>query len=131
MKFFKLALVYGFVLWVIPFAVAMALFQVRNTERPLFESIMPVVLVICATILADRYLGQVTTHFVRDGILLGLLWLMISIAFDLLLFMWGPMQMSLATYLKDIGLTYLIYPVITIGMGYLLAQRRITAVAPP
>jgi hypothetical protein len=124
MKSLKLAALYGFILWLIPFAAAIALFAVRNNQRPLFESIMPVVLAICAVVLADLYLRQVATNFVREGILLGVIWLVISIVIDLLMFMWGPMQMGLTDYLMDIGITYLIYPAITIGMGYLLEQRQ-------
>ena len=32
--------------------------------------------------------------------------------------------MSLVDYLMDIGITYLIFPAITIGMGHLLEQRQ-------
>jgi hypothetical protein len=129
MKSFKLALIDAFLIWLVPFVVAIALFQVRNTQRPLFESIMPVVLAVCATVLADHYFRRLEGHFVREGLLLGLLWLLVSIVLDLLMFMWGPMQMSFAAYLMDIGVTYLIYPVITVGVGYLLEQRQRMAVA--
>ena len=130
MKSLKLALIYGFMLWVIPFAAAVALFQVRNNQRPLFESIMPVLLAICAVRLADLYWREVEIHFLREGILLGVIWLVISIGIDLLMFMWGPMKMSFADYMMDIGITYLIFPAITIGMGYLLEQRQTMAPAP-
>jgi len=30
----------------------------------------------------------------------------------------GPMPMSFINYLKDIGFTYLLIPVITVGFGY-------------
>jgi len=29
----------------------------------------------------------------------------------------GPMQMSLSTYMADIGVTYLIIPVVTLGLA--------------
>ncbi len=35
----------------------------------------------------------------------------------------GPMAMPFVEYMEDIGLTYLIYPVVTIGMGYALEKR--------
>jgi hypothetical protein len=54
----------------------------------------------------------------------GGLWLLISMVFDLFMFSWGPMAMSFADYMKDIGLTYLIYPIVTIGIGYLLEKRN-------
>jgi hypothetical protein len=31
----------------------------------------------------------------------------------------SPMQMSFTNYMMDIGLTYLIIPIVTIGMGYM------------
>jgi hypothetical protein len=129
MKSLKLALICGLVLWFIPFATAVALFDVRSNQRPLFESIMPVVLAICAAMLAGLYLGKVEAHFVREGILLGVIWPAVSIAIDLLMFLWGPMKMSLADYMMDIGITYLMFPAITIGMGYLLEQRQTMAPA--
>lgn len=43
---------------------------------------------------------------------------------DELLFSWGPMKMSLVDYLKDIGLTYLIMPIVTYGMSRVVPQQR-------
>ena len=57
-----------------------------------------------------------------EGVRLGAVWLAISLFIDLLHFMEGPMKMPLADYLKDIGLAYLIIPIITIGFGYLLER---------
>ena len=129
MRSLKVSFIYGFVLWAIPFIVAIALSQVRDTQRPFFESIMPVVLASCAVVLADLYFRNIESNFVREGILVGFIWLLISIVLDLLMFMWGPMKMSLADYMMDIGFTYLIYPIITVGMGYLLQQRGRVATA--
>lgn len=129
MKSLKVALVDAVFIWLVPFVVAIALLQVRNTQRPLFESIMSVVLAVCATVLANHYFRRLEGRFVREGLLLGLLWLLVSIVLDLLMFMWGPMQMSFAAYLMDIGVTYLIYPAITVGIGYLLEQRQRLAIA--
>jgi len=35
------------------------------------------------------------------------------------MFMEGPMKMSIADYMMDIGFTYLMIPVITVGIGYI------------
>ena len=40
---YRRALLYALGVWVIPFVVAIAIFPLRANERPLFESIMPVV----------------------------------------------------------------------------------------
>ena len=56
--------------------------------------------------------------------MLGILWSAISVTIDLIMFMQGPMKMSFADYVEDIGLTYLIIPAITIGFGYLIEKKR-------
>jgi hypothetical protein len=124
MKSYKLALLYGFLVWVIPFVVAILIFPLRNSERPLFESIMPVVLTIIVIISSNLYLKKIDKDFLKEGIFLGLIWFAISIAIDLLMFMQGPMKMAFVDYVKDIGITYLIIPTITIGSGYLLSKIK-------
>jgi hypothetical protein len=117
---------YGLGVWVVPFVVAIAIFPLREAERPLFESIMPVA-VGCATLLfALLYLKNVQSGFSKEFMLLGWLWFAISIAIDLLMFMQGPMQMAFSDYVKDIGVTYLLIPVITFGIGS-AAQRTAKA----
>jgi hypothetical protein len=50
--------------------------------------------------------------------------LMLSIIIDLLLFSPpSPMQMSFINYMMDIGITYLIIPVITVGFGYIIQNK--------
>ena len=123
MKFPKTALVYGFFVWLIPFIIAFSIFTIRNEDRPLFESIMPVVVTIVTVVFANFYFKKVDKNFIKEGIVIGLLWLVISIVLDLILFMEGPMKMSFVDYIKDIGLTYLIIPTIIIGFCYFIKNR--------
>lgn len=125
MKSIRKALLFGLAVWVIPFVVAILIFPLRANERPLFESIMPVVVTVSVVLFANFYFKQVEVDFIREGILLGVIWLLISIAIDMLMFSSGPMKMSFIDYMKDIGLTYLIMPTITIGFAYQI-QRRLT-----
>ncbi len=120
MRSFKWALIFGLIVWAIPFVVAMFVFPLRASDRPFFESIMPVAVVVAAVICGVLYFRKVEAHFVREGILLGLIFLGVSLAIDLLMFSRGPMAMPLPDYVKDIGFTYLMIPAITLGMGYLL-----------
>jgi len=61
-----------------------------------------------------------------EGIILGLVWFPINVALDLLMFMpEGPMRMTVADYMKDIGLTYLIIPAMTIGFGHLSEKGQV------
>jgi hypothetical protein len=117
-------LLLGFLVWLIPFVVAFLIFPIRNSDRPLFESIMPVVISVCVVLFSALYFTGAKTGYLRDGITMGVLWLAISLAIDLLLFMWGPMKMDFVDYIKDIGLTYLMIPTITIGAGYLIEKKN-------
>ena len=118
-KNLKLALAYGFLVWLIPFAVAFAIFPLHGSDRIFFESIMPVVGVFSVVIFAVLYGKQVKGIVLEEWVRLGILWFAISVAIDLLMFSWGPMKMSLVDYSKDIGFTYLAIPIITAGFGYL------------
>ncbi len=119
------AFLFGFLIWLIAFVVAFAIFQIRETSRPLFESIMPVVLAASTVVFAIRYFKSVSTRFAREGLLLGLVWMATNIIIDLpLMLSPSPMQMSLSEYVADIGLTYLLIPVITTGIGLVRAQGQ-------
>jgi len=123
------ALILGVLVWFVPFLVAFLIFPLRESSRPLFESIMPVALAAIVVVLAGWYFGRGTQASLREGLLLGVLWLGISVVIDApLMLLGGPMQMTIGEYLDDIGVTYLMIPVITSGMAAALA--RASKVAP-
>ena len=117
------AILFGVLIWFVAFLAAMVIFPLREASRPLFESIMPVVLAAATVLFAHRYFRRVHGGFRREGLLLGLVWLATNVAIDLpLMLMPSPMQMTLGEYLGDIGLTYLMFPIITTGIGFAVAQ---------
>jgi hypothetical protein len=119
------ALLFGFFIWLIPFVVAFLIFPLRESSRPLFESIMPVAVTAAVVWFGVLYFKGVKQDFVREGLMIGLLWLAISLIIDLpLMLSGGPMQMTLAEYVADIGVTYLLIPVVTVGLGAVIAGAR-------
>ncbi len=117
-------ILYGFLVWLIPFGVSFIIFPLKTSIRPLFESIMPLILSIGVITLAYHYLKNLNADFIRNGLLIGILWYIINIAIDLFMFMpASPMQMSFLNYMMDIGLTYVIIPVITLGMGFMAHNK--------
>lgn len=125
MKSYKLALLYGFLIWLIPFVVAFLIYPIRTSNRALFESIMPVVVTICVVFFSVFYFRKVKADFFKEGILLGVIWFVISLVIDLAMFMpESPMKMSFTDYMMDVGLTYLIIPAICVSFGYLLKTQR-------
>ena len=119
------AILFGFLIWLVPFVVAVVIFPLRESSRSLFESIMPVVVTTVAVTLAVRYFCQVTHDYMREGVLVGVLWLAICVLIDAPLMLFGgPMQMTLGEYMGDISLTYVIIPAITVGIGAALGSGR-------
>ncbi len=128
MAAFGRALLFGFLVWLIPFVVAFAIFPLRQSARPLFESIMPVTLTLVVVAFGLTYFKGVTRGFVREGVFLGLLWMAVSWVIDApLMLLGGPMKMSIGDYAADIGLTYLIMPIVTVALGLALARNAARA----
>jgi hypothetical protein len=78
---------------------------------------MPLVLTVVVVVGAVLYFHRVQTSFVKEGVVLGVLWLAISVLIDLPLMLSPPMNYTLVEYAADIGLTFLMMPVITVGIG--------------
>jgi hypothetical protein len=115
---------FGFLIWLIPFLVSFVIFPLRNTNRPLFESIMLVVLVLTVMIISVLYFKKIEKESLKEGLIAGVLWITLGLAIDLLLFLpASPMQMSFSDYMMDIGLTYLIILIIPIGIGALISKK--------
>lgn len=124
-KSVKKAVFYGFLVWLIVFAVSFLAFPLRDSNRPLFESIMPVALSICTVFFSILYFQHVSIPVFKEGVLLGLIWLAINIVIDVPMFLFGgPMKTTVSGYISDIGTTYLMIPVITAGFGYLPDRKR-------
>lgn len=114
----KKVILFGFLAWLVPFAAGFALFPIHESNRVLFESVMPVVVTASVVIFGYKYLKRAKNPK-NEALKLGLIWLVISLIIDLVLFLPPlPMQMGILEYVQDIGFTYLIIPLVTLGLGY-------------
>lgn len=113
-------IIYGFLVWLVPFAVSFMIYPLKTPLYPLFESILSVVIAISAVFFSYYYLKSVMGNYIMEGIIIGLVWFIICIAVDLTMFLPpSPMQMSFTNYITSIGPKYLIIPAVTIGMAYM------------
>lgn len=119
------ALGLGLLMWLLPFAVAFACFALKESWRSLFESIMALTVATVTVLLALWYFRRVEQPAARDGLVLGLLWLAISVAIDLPLMLSPPISYTPQEYAADIGVTYLMIPVITAGIAAATGKRSI------
>jgi hypothetical protein len=117
---------FAFLAWLIPFAVSVCSFSLKASHEPMFDSLMGVTLACSTVVLAVIYFKRPTANYVAQGARIGVIWMVANWLLDGLMFSGGPMKMSLAQYVQDIGLAYLAIPVITIGMGIVasVAARR-------
>ena len=115
----------GLASWLIPFVISAPFFDRTGqllVAQPLFKSIMVVVGGASGTwllVLAFRQLIVTpATAFV-----LGCYWLAINLLLDLIVLVL-LMKMPAGHYLSDIGLRYLLIPIISTGMGFVAARER-------
>lgn len=113
----KFGIIFGLLVWLIPFVVSLLIYPLKTANSPLFETIMPVVLVLVGSLFLFFYREKDTYLTPLKGLELGLIFFIISIILDLFMFTEGPMKMSFVDYMLDIGLTYLIYPILGIFFG--------------
>ena len=116
---------YGFLSWVIPFAIAF-LFYTREGKLIidvfLFKSIMIVVGSISAAILLIYYFKKLDKEYLKEGVIVGFSWLVINLLLDILVLI--PMSgMNISDYFAQIGLRYIVIPVMCIMVGVLLNEK--------
>jgi hypothetical protein len=117
---------YGFLSWLIPF-LSSFLFYTREGELTidifLFKSIMIVVGSVTAAFLLIFYFKTINADYLKEGAILGLTWFGINILLDLLVLI--PMSgMSLGDYFAQIGLRYVVIPVMCITVGAALKYNK-------
>ncbi|MGB9979076.1 hypothetical protein [Methanobacterium sp.] len=112
---------YGLLVWLIPslITVTLASFVAVN----IFEVISGVAIALTVIVFSYLYFGGITENFIKEGFLIGIIWLIISIILDIILIMLGISQLSLTGYLMYVAPLYIIIPAITIGLGLYLNQR--------
>jgi len=124
MKSIKKAFLFGFLIWLIVFVVAIIIFPIHEGNRPFFESIMPVAMSVFTSFFAYRYFRIVENNYVKEGIYLGLIFIVINWVIDAVLMLSpSPMQMTFSDYVYDIGFTYFMIPPITFGFGYAMQYQ--------
>jgi len=108
----------GLASWAIPFAASFFFFDRTGhllIDQPLFKSIMVVVGAASGAALLVYAFKRIAPS-VQSGLSLGLYWLAINLVLDLAVLV-RLMHMSATLYLADIGLRYLVIPIMSVAMG--------------
>jgi hypothetical protein len=108
----------GFMTWLVPFLASVPFFDRAGQlliSQPLFKSIMVVVGGLVGVALLAVAFRRIAAS-PASGLALGLYWLAINLVLDLIVLV-ALLKMPLVLYLYDIGLRYLLIPIIAVGMG--------------
>jgi hypothetical protein len=115
---------FGVLTWLVPFVIGFFFYTPDGKlaiDKFLFKSIMIVVSSINGAFLLVIYFKKIDESYRKVGLFVGIVWLAINWGLDLLVLL--PMaKMSLPVYFAEIGLRYLVIPVISIGMGCVADQ---------
>ena len=118
-------LLFGFLIWLIPFIISIFFFNQKGELQVnvfLFKSIMIVVGSISAAYLVVNYFKGITSQYLREGIIAGLVWLAVNWLLDIAILI--PMSgMSFSDYFIEIGIRYLSIPAFAIAVGAALEQK--------
>ncbi len=115
---------FGFISWLPIFLSSMALSPLKTAHRPLFETLMGIVLTAWTVALTIHYFADVRRSYLPEGLHLGLSFFLVNVALDLLCLMWEPLKTPFLDYATDVGLAYLSMPIITMGFAYALRRLR-------
>lgn len=127
MKSIKKNIFFGILVWIIPFVISFAFYSPSGEltiDKIFFKTIMIVIGISNGIFLIVKYFKSVENNFLKEGILLGISWLLINWVLDFVVLI--PMaDISYWTYFTEIGFRYLSFPIISIGIAYLLKHKHI------
>lgn len=116
---------YGFLAWLIPFVASFFFYSKEGLTIDifLFKTIMIIVGSISAAVLLVSYFKKISSAYLKEGIIVGIIWFGLNIILDLLILI--PMSgMSIPDYFTQIGLRYLAMPAMSIAIGAALTNKK-------
>ncbi len=119
-------LLYGIIIWIIPFITGFFFYTPEgqlSVDIYLFKTIMILIGNLTGVILLVIYLKKLNENFLKESILIGLVWLLINYILDFIVLI--PMsKMGIGDYFIQIGLRYLLLPITSIAFGYVLDKKN-------
>ena len=115
----------GIMTWIVPFIAAFFFFDETGqiaVDMYLFKTIMILVGGIIGALTIIIYFKKVQSGFLTQGIIIGVVWFAINFILDVLVLL--PIsKMGFGDYVIQIGLRYLMIPIMSIMVGILLEKK--------
>lgn len=106
---------YGFIVWLIPTLITLSVSYLNVLS--FFDVISAIAIAVTVIIFSYLYFKDIHAHFTKEGVIIGLVWLVISIVLDIALIFLGITQLTLTAYAINVAPLYIIIPAVTIGFG--------------
>ncbi len=120
---------YGVVIWLIPYLAAIPLLPVMEQDLLFFKTLMIVIGAVVGGLAAAHYFLGVSDRFLREAVLITVLWIAISWLLDLVALLPFTGQ-SIPRYFAETGLRYLALAATTLAAGYVLSRKAAPAATP-
>ncbi|MDD1724983.1 MAG: hypothetical protein LUQ07_07625 [Methanospirillum sp.] len=118
---------YAVIGWLVPFLVAIPFYTSNGqllVDYALFKNVMVITGGLIGAFLLIQLFKTFTGNYIREAILIGVIWLIINWGLDLVILL--PMNgMNPGEYFSRIGLGYLIIPIMCI-MGGCIANNMVS-----
>ena len=113
---------YGVILWAIPYVTAIPLLPLMNSDPVFFKTIMVVEGALVGSVLAALYFVAVQRDFLREAIVLSVVWMVVNWLLDYVALLPFSGQ-SLPRYFVEIGFRYLAIGCLVLAIGYVLERK--------
>jgi hypothetical protein len=123
MKAFGTSVMFGILLWAVVFVSSIFIFPLKASNPPFFETLISIFLVLLTFAVAFFYFSKKEIN-IKTALAAGITWMIVNISIDLPMFSYGPMKKPFSDYMTDIGLTYLIIPIITVGTALISGKTK-------
>lgn len=121
MNFTLKTILYGILVWLVPFIIAIPFYSPEGAllvDVHFFKTIMILTGGVIGAILLIRLFSEISDQYVRKGWMIGGIWLVINWILDIGILL--PLNgMDFSTYFGEIGLRYLMIPVMSVMAGYI------------
>lgn len=113
---------YGLLVWLVPSLITVILGSFLAAMN-IFEIVSAAAIAVIVIIFSYLYFKGIAENFIKEGVLIGISWLIISIVLDIILIFLGISQLTLMNYTMYVAPLYIIIPAITIGLGLYMNQK--------
>ena len=111
----KIGVIYGFLTWIITITLIL---MSHNSNPYIFNIILDIIITVLSLILGINYLKSFKRDFLKEALVFGILIFIINIVLDQFYYNAVGLPMNLVEYMLNVGLIYLVYPIIIGFIGF-------------